>query len=131
MSSSPGVLFPCDRSWTVLLTTFKRDGTPVATPVNLAVEGDHAYFRSYSKAWKTKRIRHNPEVRIAPSSVRGTPRGQELRGTARLLQGDEERHARRVIAQRHPIFQRFVIPAAHKASRYTTLHYEVSVEPSS
>ena len=28
---------------TVLLTTYRRDGTPVGTPVNIAVEGDHAF----------------------------------------------------------------------------------------
>ncbi|HEY1829609.1 MAG TPA: PPOX class F420-dependent oxidoreductase [Acidimicrobiales bacterium] len=61
------------RTWTVLLTTYKRDGSAVPTPVNLAVEGDRAYFRSYDKAWKTKRIRNNPLVEVAPCSVRGTP----------------------------------------------------------
>jgi PPOX class probable F420-dependent enzyme len=115
-----------DRSWTALLTTYKRDGSPVATPVNLAVEGDHAYFRSYNKAWKTKRIRNNAAVKLAPCSVRGKPRGQALGAHARLLSGDEERHARAVIARRHPLFQRFVIPFGHKISRYQTMHYEVA-----
>jgi PPOX class probable F420-dependent enzyme len=120
-------LAPFDRSWTVLLTTYKRDGTPVATPVNVAVEGDHAYFRSYDKAWKTKRLAHNPDVEIAPSSVRGRPRGPALRARARLLDGEEAQHARRVIAGRHPVFQRLVVPLAHKTARYTTMHYELSV----
>jgi len=39
---------------TVLLTTYKRDGTPVGTPVSIAFDGDRAFFRSYDKAWKTK-----------------------------------------------------------------------------
>jgi uncharacterized protein len=120
-------LDPLDRSWTVLLTTYKRDGTPVATPVNLAVEGERGYFRSYDKAWKTKRIRNHSEVEMAPSTVRGKPTGPPLRAKARLLVGDEEVHARQVIAKRHPVFQRFVIPMAHKLSGYTTLHFEVSM----
>jgi uncharacterized protein len=115
-----------DRSWTVLLTTYRRDGSSVLTPVNLAVEGDHAYFRSYDKAWKTKRIRNNPAVELAPCSLRGKPTGQSLRASARLLSGAEELHARKVIARRHPVFQRFVIPFGHKVSRYQTMHYEVS-----
>jgi uncharacterized protein len=127
MPSAVEALEPLDRSWTVLLTTFKRDGSPVGTPVSLAVEGDHAYFRSYSKAWKTKRLANNPQVDIAPSTVRGKPTGPEVRATARLLSGDEESHARQVIAKRYPVFQRFVIPAAHRISRYTTMHYEVSM----
>jgi uncharacterized protein len=116
-----------DRSWAVLLTTYKRDGTPVGTPVNLAVAGDHAYFRSYSKAWKTTRIRNNPDVEIAPSTIRGNPTGPAWRAKALLLTGDEELHARKLIARRYPVFQRFVIPFGHKISRYKTLHYEVSL----
>jgi hypothetical protein len=127
MPGTVATLEPFDRSWTVLLTTYKRDGSPVATPVNLAVEGDHAYFRSYHKAWKTKRIRNNPELEMAPSTVRGKPKGQTVRARARLLSGEEELHARHIIAQRYPVFQRFVIPLGHKISRYQTMHYEVSM----
>ena len=130
MASAVETLKPLDRSWTVLLTTFKRDRSPIGTPVNLAVEGDHAYFRSYSKAWKTKRIANNPQVEIATSTVRGKPTGPATRATARLLSGDEESHARRVIAKRYPVFQGFVIPAAHRIARYKTMHYEVSVTSS-
>jgi uncharacterized protein len=125
MPTTLTALEPLDRSWTVLLTTYKRDGTGVDTPVNLAVEGDHAYFRSYDKAWKTKRLGRNPTVTVAPSTVRGKVRGPAVAAHARLLAGDEEAHARRVIAQRHPIFQRFLIPFGHKVSRYTTMHYEL------
>ena len=127
MPSSMATLAPFDRSWAVLLTTYKRDGTPVATPVNLAVEGDHAYFRSCDKAWKTKRISNNPDVEIAPATVRGRPTGPALRARARLLEGEEAQHARQVIARRHPVFQRFVVPLAHKIARYTTMHYELTV----
>ena len=35
---------------TVLLRTFKRDGTPVPTPVSIAFDGDRAFFRSYDQA---------------------------------------------------------------------------------
>ena len=129
-TSAAETLEPLDRSWTVLLTTFKRDRSPIGTPVNLAVEGDHAYVRSYNKAWKTTRIANNPQVDIAPSTIRRKPTGPAVRATSRLLSSDEESHARRVIAKRHPVFQGFVIPAAHRIARYTTLHYEVSVTSS-
>ncbi len=126
MPNSESTLEPLDRSWAVLLTTFKRDGTPVGTPINLAIEGDHAFFRSYNKAWKTKRIRNHSEVEIVPSTVRGKSTGDAVRGNAYLLCGDEEAHARKVIAKRHPVFQRFIIPFGHKISRYKTMHYRVS-----
>ena len=51
---------------TVLLTTHRRNGDPVATPVNIAVEGDRAFIRTYDKSGKARRIRNNPIVQIAP-----------------------------------------------------------------
>ena len=47
---------------TISLTTYKRDGAPVATPVSIAFDGERAFFRSYDRAWKTKRLRNNPSV---------------------------------------------------------------------
>ena len=122
-------LAPLARSWTVLLTTYKRDGSAVGTPVNIAVEGDRAFFRSYDKAWKTKRIRNNPLVEVAPSSLRGKPQGPAVRATARLLEGDEDRHAAEVIGRKYPIFQRRLIRLAHRVARYRTMHYEMTLIP--
>jgi len=57
------VLEPFVEQRTVLLTSFRRDGTPVGTPVTIAVEGDRAFIRSFDAAWKVKRMARNPEVR--------------------------------------------------------------------
>lgn len=127
MEPTPTALEPFVRQWTVLLTTFKRDGTSVGTPVNLAVEGDLGYFRTYDKTWKTKRIRNNPSVEIAPSTIRGRPVGPAIQGTARLLTGEEELHARKVIGHKYPVFHRYLIPFVHRVARYRTMHYEVSL----
>jgi hypothetical protein len=43
-------LVPLKSSKTILLTTYKRDGTAVGTPVSIAFDGDRAFFRSYDKA---------------------------------------------------------------------------------
>jgi uncharacterized protein len=68
---------------TVLLTTYKRDGTPIPTPVSIAFDGDRAFFRSYDKAWKTRRLRNNPEVEVSPSTLRGKPAGVAVHARAR------------------------------------------------
>lgn len=64
-------LEPLKDTKTILLTSYKRDGTPIGTPVSVAFDGDRAFFRSYDKAWKTKRVRNNPQVEVAPSTLRG------------------------------------------------------------
>lgn len=113
------------RAKTIMLTTYKRDGTAVGTPVSLAFDQDRAYFRSYDKAWKTRRLRRNPSVDVAPSTFRGKVTGPHLRGTARLLAGDEARIAARALARRHPVLQGVLVPALHRVRRHQTMHYEL------
>jgi PPOX class probable F420-dependent enzyme len=113
------------RAGTIMLTTYKRDGTAVGTPVSLAFDQDRAFFRSYDKAWKTRRLRRDPRVDVAPSTFRGKVKGPHLRGTARLLAGDEARTAARALARRHPVLQGVLVPAMHRALRYQTMHYEL------
>ncbi|MGH3302486.1 MAG: PPOX class F420-dependent oxidoreductase [Streptosporangiaceae bacterium] len=116
---------PIRSAGTILLTTYKRDGTAVGTPVSIAFDRDRAFFRSYDKAWKTKRLRHTPAVDVAPSTVRGRVTGPHLRGTARLLDGDDARVAARALARRHPVLQGALVPVMHRVLRYRTMHYEL------
>ena len=48
--SATRALEPFVGQWAALLTTYKRDGTPVGTAVNIVVEDDHAYFRTCDTA---------------------------------------------------------------------------------
>jgi uncharacterized protein len=111
---------------TALLTTYKRDGTPVATPVTIAVDGDHAYVRTWDSAWKARRMRNNPAVLVAPATVRGRPTGEAVAARSRLLDGDEAKRAARAIARRQPILQGVLVPLFHRLMRYRTLHYELT-----
>jgi hypothetical protein len=110
---------------TILLTTYKRDGTPVETPVSIAFEGDRAFFRSYDQAWKTKRLRNNPRVRIAASTLRGRRTGPAITARATLLAGEQAHVAAKALARRHPLLQAVAVPAAHRLMRYQTMHYEL------
>jgi PPOX class probable F420-dependent enzyme len=111
--------------WAVLLTTFRRDGTPVGTPVSIAVDGDRAYVRSPGNAWKVKRIRNNPDVRIAPSTFRGRPTGPEIAAVARRVEGEEAVRAARLLRRKHPILQGVLVPLAHKLMRCGTAYFEI------
>jgi uncharacterized protein len=116
---------PIRSAGTILLTTYKQDGTAVSTPVSVAFDGDRAFFRSYDKAWKTRRLRRTPAVDVAPATFRGRVIGPHLRGTARLLVGDDARTAARALARRHPVLQGAVVPMMHRVLRYQTMHYEL------
>ena len=109
----------------VLLTTYRRDGTPVGTPVHIAVDGDRAFVRTWDTAWKVKRIRNNPEVEVAPSTMRGKPTGPAIQARARLLEGDESAYAGRAIARKHRILHGFLVPLVHRLRGNETVHIEL------
>jgi PPOX class probable F420-dependent enzyme len=118
---------PFVKQWAVLLTSHKKDGTGVGTPVSIVVEGDHAYFRTPGKAWKAKRLSNNPEVEIAPCTPLGKPTGPEIHARARLLEPDgaEDRHAAKLLRRKYPFLHRVLVPLSHKIMGTATLHYEV------
>jgi PPOX class probable F420-dependent enzyme len=113
---------------TVLLSTFRRDGTPVPTPVSIVVRDGHAYFRTWHTAGKVKRLRNNPEIEIAPSTFRGRQTGSAVRGTVRLLDKAEAKPIRLLLARKYPLLQRLLVPIGHKLMRVHTLHYEVTFD---
>ena len=121
----PAAFEPLRDTKTVLLTTYRRDGTPVATPVSIAFDGEHAYFRTWRDAWKAKRLANDPKVTVAPSTLRGEPTGPAVDARATLLQGADAIRAARALARRHRLLQAVLVPLAHRLMRTRTLHYEL------
>jgi PPOX class probable F420-dependent enzyme len=117
---------PFARQRTVLLTTFRRDGTPVKTPVSIAVDGDRAFIRTWDSAGKAKRIRNNPEVTIAPCTAGGRLTGPPVPAKARILIGQESARAGRLLAGKYPILHGLVVPLIHRLRGNTTTHIELT-----
>jgi uncharacterized protein len=67
------------------LTTFRKDGTPVATPVWVVRDGESLRVITGADSGKAKRLRNNPAVTVAPCDMRGKPKGAAISGTALLL----------------------------------------------
>lgn len=61
----------------VALTTFRRSGVPVSTPVWVARDGDALVVTTAEGTGKVKRLRHDPHVTVQPC----TSRGRVLAGT--------------------------------------------------
>jgi PPOX class probable F420-dependent enzyme len=122
-------LAPFVEQKTALLTTFRRDGTPVPTPLSVAVDDDHAYVRTYEKAGKSKRLRNNSHVELAPSTTRGNPTGTPVPAEARRLTGVEAHQAARLLRRKHPLLHGIVVPLAHRLGRRRTghtVHFELT-----
>ncbi len=118
-------LAPLVRQKTVLLTTHRRDGTPVGTPVHIAVDGDRAFVRTWDTMGKLKRIRNDPSVEVCPSTVGGRPAGPAMRASARILEGEESARAGRMLARKYPVLHGFLIPLVHRLRGNETTHIEL------
>lgn len=101
MSSSLDVL---GRRKQVSLTTFRKDGRPVATAVWHAIDGDSVVIVTERGSGKVKRLRNSGRVVLAPSDIRGrVPAGApSFEGTARLVEDpDGIARIRAAIARRY------------------------------
>ena len=89
----------------ILLTTFRKDGTGVPTPVWFQFFDGKIYFYSNSKAWKIKRIQNNSKVEICPCTFKGEVLGDSFKGEARVLEGPEAKIARKYLAKKYVLFR--------------------------
>jgi PPOX class probable F420-dependent enzyme len=81
-------------SRTALLTTFRRNGTAVSTPVSITVKADRVYFVTAADSGKAKRLAANPAVTLAACTVSGKVLGPAVPGRARLLTAEQQRRTR-------------------------------------
>ena len=66
----------------VSLTTFRRTGVPVSTPVWAAADGDSLVVWTRPDSGKVKRLRHTARVTVAPCTFRGRVEGPAVDGDA-------------------------------------------------
>ena len=92
------------------VTSFKRDGTGVATPVWFVSDGSRLYAFTDLHSAKVKRIRRNPEVVVASCSPSGKLRGKPIPGRAEVLTDtiDLER-VRALLLERYKLSYRVVM----------------------
>ena len=121
-------LAPYVRQKTIRLTTFRKDGTPGTSPVSIAVDGDRAYFRSFERAIKTRRIRRSSNVEFGPATASGKPTGAMQPAQVRLLDGPEYRKAAALLRRKYPLLHGALVPATHRLMRFKygrTVHAEL------
>jgi hypothetical protein len=85
----------------ISLKTFRKNGAAVATPVWFGEDADKLYIMTRSDMGKMKRIRNNPQVRVAPCTVTGKITGPEFEALARILPPEEHAHAREIINRKY------------------------------
>lgn len=88
------------------LESFRKNGQGVRTPLWFAAGDAVLYFYTVAHSYKVKRLRNNPRVRVAPCDIRGKIKGEWVAASARLLEGDEARHADALLNRKYGLFKR-------------------------
>lgn len=91
----------------LLLTTFRKDGRGVATPVWAVRDGDTLAVWTVANSGKVKRIRRTGKVTVAPCDFRGNPRGEAVAGHAALTGSvATDQHIRGIMARKYGLIGR-------------------------
>lgn len=91
------------------LTTFRRNGSRVSSPMWFALDGEAVYLTTRGASWKVKRISANPEVEITWSNGNGTHYGKPRTARATILrEGEEFEKARRLLNKKYGLQKRVI-----------------------
>ena len=85
----------------ISLTTFRKSGTPVRTPLWFAEGDGKLCFMTRSDSGKYKRIRNNSKVLVAPCTMRGRVTGPDFPATARILPRDQWPAAKKLLNRKY------------------------------
>jgi uncharacterized protein len=78
------------REQCIALTTFRKTGQAVRTPVWFTISLGTIYVETHADAGKLKRLRHTARVALAPCTYSGKVTGAVSAGKARILTEPEE-----------------------------------------
>jgi len=96
----------------VSLTTFRRSGEPVSTPVWVGRDGGSLVVLTPADSGKVKRLRHDPRVEIRPCGRFGAVADgvEPVAGTAEVREHpDDVERARATIRRTYPLESRLVL----------------------
>jgi uncharacterized protein len=91
------------------LESYRKNGSPVRTPVWFAEENGTLYVYTEEDSGKMKRIRRNPRVRIAPCDMRGNLKGDWVDAEARVCGPEEASRGNHLLDRKYPLKMLFNI----------------------
>lgn len=83
------------------LTTFRKSGQPVATPVWFVDVGGKLFVMTSPQSGKVKRLRHTARVTVAPCTASGQVLGPACDATAVILPADRHPEAQHALDRKY------------------------------
>ncbi|WP_409467615.1 PPOX class F420-dependent oxidoreductase [Streptomyces sp. HC307] len=93
----------------LLITSYRRNGTPVPTPVWVVADGDALGVWTVADSWKVKRIRNRSDVLVGPCDLRGNPTGEQVPATAEITDPATTARYRQLIARKYGVVGRLTL----------------------
>jgi uncharacterized protein len=93
----------------VLLTTYRKDGTPVPTPVWAVRDGADILVWTVNDSGKVKRLRARSKVTVADCDVRGRVKGEAVPGRGRLLDPAATEHTKELLRKKYGLMGRVTL----------------------
>src|ERR1044072_6471007 len=93
----------------LLLTSYRKNGTTVATTVWVVRDGDTLGVCRVADSWKVKRLRNRADVLVGPYDVRGNPTGDHVPATAAIADQETADRYRRLVARKYGVVGRLVL----------------------
>ncbi|MCG3217581.1 MAG: PPOX class F420-dependent oxidoreductase [Candidatus Heimdallarchaeota archaeon] len=120
----------------ISLTTYRRNGKAIATPVFFIENKGKLYLTTNQSSGKTKRLRikNNNKVEIASCTLRGELLGESVEAVARIMSDGEGEEERKLFKQRYGIKERifsFVWWIRHRIQRQKYILIEITPPSSS
>ena len=92
------------------VTSFRADGTAVATPVWFVQRGEGLLVETDADSFKVKRIRTNPRVLVAACGASGRLHGEQVEARAEILGPEALDPTRKLMARKYRLDRIFILP---------------------
>jgi uncharacterized protein len=116
----------------VSITSYRRDGRGVPTPVWIVRDGDALAIWTPTESWKVKRIRRDPSVLVAPCDFGGNILGEPVSGRAVVLDAAGTERVRGLLRRKYGLVGRLtVIGSRLRRGRAGTVGIRITLDESS
>jgi uncharacterized protein len=92
------------------LTTYRRDGSPVSTPVWFVEDEGRLFAITAADSYKAKRLRRNPAAMVGPCSASGKLKDEPVPALVAFLPHAEWGRVDRLMAQKYRVDKMLVLP---------------------
>ena len=114
---SAGVMTPFYNEKYLNLETYRKNGQVVRTPVWFVIDNEVIYVTTPSTTGKVKRLTHSKNIRIVPSNMKGTPKGNWVGATAYFANESESSQAIKLRKKKYGLMAKLIGLAVYRKGK--------------